>query len=191
MEQNNIKNELLNNLSIIKNVTFLDFPTLDIYSKQCYKVVVSEAFRDENNFSYIYFDVDKLSILNETYGKKFGDRALKNLLSIIKKTLPHDAILSRIAGDEFCIVLPNATKEIAQKIESQIHKSIANLATFVSGLTITSSNASSKVSSNIEYLEVITESACSKEKQLKKINQSNSNAPIHPYIGFDDKDENR
>lgn len=183
--------EILNNLSIIKEVTFFDFRGLDVHSKQCYKMVVSKAFNGEENYSYLYFDVDRLSILNDTYGKKVGDRALKNLLSIIKRALPENSIFCRIAGDEFSVILPNIMEEDTKKIESQIHEAIQSLSTIVSGLTITSAAIDSTKSSNIEDLENKTEEICSIQKQLKHKNLSNATINIDDYFKtFDDKDEN-
>ena len=132
-------NNLQKILDEIKKITFLDFPDLQIHSKQSYRALVSTAFNNMENCSYLYFDVDRLGILNDTYGFDFGDKALANLMSVIKKVLPSNAVFCRIAGDEFCIIFPDTTEEQCKKISEEINKTIEKFSTFVSGLSITSS----------------------------------------------------
>ncbi|MBO5478276.1 MAG: diguanylate cyclase [Clostridia bacterium] len=190
MEQT-LKNSIFNDLGTLKKITFLDFPSSEIYSKQSYRTIVSEAFRGRKNLSYLYFDVDKLSILNDI-DRHLADKALINLLRIIKKNLPTNAIFSRIAGDEFGIILPNTSEEKAKNIEAQIHRAIESLSTFICGLTITSSVSSSLSHSNIDTLETVAEESCAVKKQLKRNQEAfNSDIFFDPLVlkTFDDKDK--
>lgn len=186
-------NNLQKILDEIKKITFLDFPDLQIHSKQSYRALVSTAFNNMENCSYLYFDVDRLGVLNDTYGFDFGDKALANLMSVIKKVLPSNAVFCRIAGDEFCIIFPDTTEEQCKKISEEINKTIEKFSTFVSGLSITSSVASSaRPDTTIEELENIAEQDCAIKKELKHQQSANIDVTSEPLelTTFDDIDEN-
>lgn len=145
-----------------------DYPDLGIYSKQYYKKIISKLFKDDKNYSYIYFDVDGLSQLNNTIGRSLADVALHDLLGIIKKSIPANAIINRIAGDEFCIILPDTDIKNASEIEQNMHKDIGYFSKFVHGLTVTCSIKSSKKYNSVEDIENKAEEECSILKQVKK-----------------------
>lgn len=167
--------QIQNMVNISKSFIYPDYPELEIFGKQYYKKIISKLFNYDKNYSYIYFDVDGLNLLNNTCGKNLSDIALKYLLRIIKKSLPDPAIMCRIAGDEFCIILPNTDVEKAKEIESSIHSNIDFLSTFVYDLTITSSVKSSTMYSSIDEVEQNAEAECSMLKQAKKNKQLSKN----------------
>jgi diguanylate cyclase (GGDEF)-like protein len=47
--------------------------------------------------------LDNLKIINDTYGHKEGDNALRDINSIIKSTFRQSDILARIGGNEFVV----------------------------------------------------------------------------------------
>ena len=61
------------------------------------------------HFVAALLDIDDFKFINDIYGHKYGDRALKNLADSMKAFFPSDALLGRNGGDEFCILLPNCT----------------------------------------------------------------------------------
>ncbi|KJS87022.1 MAG: histidine kinase [Peptococcaceae bacterium BICA1-8] len=56
----------------------------------------------------IVCDVDGLKFVNDTLGHSMGDELLKLASSTIKKCFRKDDAVSRIGGDEFAVILPNA-----------------------------------------------------------------------------------
>jgi len=55
-------------------------------------------------FGMIYYDVDDLKEINDSYGHLEGDQALLECIAIIRKGLSHEAIFARMGGDEFAVV---------------------------------------------------------------------------------------
>jgi diguanylate cyclase (GGDEF)-like protein len=49
--------------------------------------------------------------VNDTYGHDVGDELLVNFIKRIRHSLPENALVARIAGDEFAIVLRNLEGE--------------------------------------------------------------------------------
>ncbi len=54
----------------------------------------------------IYIDIDDFKTINDTYGHKIGDDYLKIFAKRIIEIIPDDSYLSRLGGDEFCLILP-------------------------------------------------------------------------------------
>lgn len=72
--------------------------------------------------SIIAIDIDGLKITNDTFGHNIGDELLKEVAGIISKVFISDAVISRVGGDEFCIILPNTDYNTAQEKTEQIVK---------------------------------------------------------------------
>ena len=54
----------------------------------------------------LYLDIDRLPIINETFGMHVGDSVLGQLGELIRRRLPPGAFASRISGDRFAVLLP-------------------------------------------------------------------------------------
>jgi len=65
-------------------------------------------------FSLIILDMDNLKDINDSFGHDTGDRAIKEMVSVIKEVFRKDDFICRIGGDEFAIVaegIPEAVLE--------------------------------------------------------------------------------
>ena len=72
--------------------------------------------------SVILADLNGLKITNDTLGHKAGDQLLKRISRILEEVCRSDDIIARVGGDEFVVLLPNATEAIARKICDRIHR---------------------------------------------------------------------
>ena len=65
--------------------------------------------------SIVVIDIDGLKITNDTFGHNAGDELLKKAAAIIRKIFKGCGVISRIGGDEFCILLPRTEQRLAQE----------------------------------------------------------------------------
>ena len=72
--------------------------------------------------SIIAIDIDGLKITNDTFGHSSGDALIKEAAAIISTVCKSSSIITRIGGDEFCIILPNINCVKVQEITEQIVK---------------------------------------------------------------------
>ncbi|MFN0264649.1 GGDEF domain-containing protein [Tepidamorphus sp. 3E244] len=74
------------------------------------------AFSDRYKMvaAMIYADVDNFKAINDTYGHDAGDLALRHLVSVLHANTRGSDMVGRVGGDEFVILLWNATTEIAE-----------------------------------------------------------------------------
>lgn len=70
----------------------------------------------------IYFDLDNLQLVNDTFSRKAGDEVIVRFARLLEEDLPHSAVLSRLTGDEFCILLTHADSEAALQFASDIRE---------------------------------------------------------------------
>jgi diguanylate cyclase (GGDEF)-like protein/PAS domain S-box-containing protein len=58
-----------------------------------------------------HVDVDRFKPVNDTLGHAAGDRLLVQLAERIRSIAPPDALIARVGGDEFVVVVPDADAE--------------------------------------------------------------------------------
>ncbi len=86
---------------------------------------LAEEMVDKNpkeHFIAALLDIDDFKFINDIYGHVYGDRALKSLADSMKAFFPHDVLLGRNGGDEFCILLPNYTFKEAEELFQEFTK---------------------------------------------------------------------
>ena len=71
-------------------------------------------------------DLDRFGELNETKGRTAADRALQVWVDTLVGSLPKDAILGRLGGDEFGIALPNTSAENALILLNEVRSHLAD-----------------------------------------------------------------
>jgi diguanylate cyclase (GGDEF)-like protein len=65
---------------------------------------VSLAQRKMSSFICVFFDLDKLKQINDTYGHGQGDIAIKSIAGILTKTFRKTDVIGRMGGDEFTVL---------------------------------------------------------------------------------------
>jgi diguanylate cyclase (GGDEF)-like protein len=68
----------------------------------------------------LYLDIDRLHVINETFGMHVGDDVIVSVADRMAKTLPADALSARISGDRLAALIPNSSMEAAAAIAEQI-----------------------------------------------------------------------
>lgn len=66
----------------------------------------------ENSLVIFSVDMDSLKYINDTFGHKEGDRAIKAVSEALKDAA-EDAVAARFGGDEFAVLMPSDTPEVS------------------------------------------------------------------------------
>ena len=80
--------------------------------------LIAEFMKDHNG-CLIFLDMDNLKKINDIHGHKAGDRALKNLGSLLSR-YTKEGLSCRLGGDEFLLFLPDVTAESASETMTQL-----------------------------------------------------------------------
>ncbi len=94
--------------------------------------------QQELPLSLVFIDVDDLKIINDRYGHSAGDSVLSDLAKLIQTQLMSSDVLARWGGDEFVILLPNASLDNAISFTKKIETGIRE-AVFCEGIRVTCS----------------------------------------------------
>lgn len=74
------------------------------------------ASLEANDLSLLYLDLNKFKPVNDTYGHATGDIVLQEIGTRLNNLFPTKSLITRLGGDEFCILLIDKTKNEAQKL---------------------------------------------------------------------------
>ncbi len=72
---------------------------------------LSQALRRRESFGIISLDMDGLKEINDNFGHRAGDAAIKEVSLRINRTLQESDIFSRLGGDEFGIIITNLAEQ--------------------------------------------------------------------------------
>ena len=75
-------------------------------------------------FSLLSIDLDHFKNINDTHGHAAGDSVLKDFSEIAQSTFRRSDLLGRIGGEEFSVLLPNATEKTALMLAERLHSAI-------------------------------------------------------------------
>ncbi len=113
--------EQIEELSIIDGLTEV---YLRRYLTDRLEEEVDRAGRLNFTFSIAMIDVDFFKECNDKYGHLVGDAVLRKIASRFKSSVREVDMISRYGGEEFCIVLPETTKELAVTVSERLRTAI-------------------------------------------------------------------
>jgi len=89
--------------------------------------VMKQAARENETYSVLMLDVDFFKMVNDTYGHDVGDKVIVEIGKVLRENIREADLAIRYGGEEFVVMLHNATQEGALKVAQQIHKAFADL----------------------------------------------------------------
>ena len=120
-EQENI--DLINRLEIQANCD----PLTGLANRRAFQLLLDKTIQRKNaqqgTFAMIMVDVDKFKNYNDFYGHQAGDDCLVQVASVMENAVRryHDMV-ARFGGEEFIILLPDATEPDALDVALRIHR---------------------------------------------------------------------
>jgi len=102
-------------------------PLTRLYNRRAFEEIafreISGAARTGLAISIMVFDIDHFKDVNDRHGHAAGDDVLKATADVLRHGLRDEDFLCRWGGDEFCALLPRASREQAQSIAERMLKS--------------------------------------------------------------------
>lgn len=120
--------------------------------------------------SVVFINLDGLRMMNDTFGKAFGDEIIIKAADILRKICRDSDVISRIGGDEFLVLMPRTkalvAKEIAEALKSEYSRELIN------GISCSMSVGIETKTDPIQKIESLIETAeyrMHKEKTEKRL----------------------
>src|SRR5690606_2341500 len=68
----------------------------------------------------LFINLDRFKYINDLFGYEYGDAFLQQSAKRIVETVPASATAGRFAGDEFAVLLPDASEELAVEYANRL-----------------------------------------------------------------------
>ncbi len=82
----------------------------------------------------IMSDLDHFKSINDRFGHSGGDRIIQRFSEVLKETAPRDAVMARVGGEEFAIMLPPGEAVAAHRLAEEVRSAFKQIASdIVSG----------------------------------------------------------
>lgn len=116
------------------------------------------ALSAQSPLSLIMLDIDHFKLYNDTYGHTIGDQVLRLTVQAIESHIKKTDTVGRWGGEEFGIVLPNATTTQANMVANRIRRTLSELPLFnVEGKTIPKPTISQGIATIPEHTNDVDE----------------------------------
>jgi diguanylate cyclase (GGDEF)-like protein/putative nucleotidyltransferase with HDIG domain/PAS domain S-box-containing protein len=204
----------------LKKIEYLNFhdDLTNLYNRRFFEEELLRLDTKRNlPLSIIMGDINGLKLINDSFGHKYGDVLLVKSANAIVDECREDDIIARIGGDEFAIILPNASIEDAAEVINRIKGNLTKQEVF--GIDVSVSfgcGSKTDISQNIQtifkeaedymYKHKIYESSSMRSKTIEIISKTlfekNGRELVHSKrvselcvllakkLGFDDNDIN-
>jgi len=112
----------------LKQLSILDGLT-GIANRRCFDDYLQQqwqlAKQKKQIISLLLIDIDHFKLYNDHYGHQQGDSCLRQVAEIIDNELQNiNDLAARYGGEEFAVILPDSSKNNAQKVAERIMKSL-------------------------------------------------------------------
>ena len=99
-------------------------PMTGLMNRAGFEAQLKESGRNLSADGYahqiVYFDLDNLQLVNDTFGRDAGDQVLMRFSQILETVLPRNAVATRLTGDDFAILITHASLEDALAVANDV-----------------------------------------------------------------------
>jgi diguanylate cyclase (GGDEF)-like protein len=89
--------------------------------------IIEQSQKNHSQFAVLFIDLDRFKYINDTMGHPMGDLLLLKVAERLRHCLNEGDFLSRLGGDEFCVITHNTSdsnqiEQLAQIIKESIER---------------------------------------------------------------------
>ena len=110
-------------------------------NRSAYDKTLREALKEKatkgTSLALVVCDIDHFKRINDTYGHLVGDKVLKLLANVLRKSLRAPDFLARFGGEEFVAIIPNTSMEHIKPLVEKLRKNIEKCPFHFSGKRVT------------------------------------------------------
>jgi diguanylate cyclase (GGDEF)-like protein len=127
---------------------------------------------DKKKFVICYVDIDKLKVVNDTYGHDAGDELIKTVVNTFTENIRASDYLFRMGGDEFMLVFPDANLADMETLVSRLQEILNKKQLYSIPIDFSYGFAEFGPEDDMTYEELIKEAdTCMFDQKMKKRRQ--------------------
>ena len=130
---------LRNQNSILKREASTDFLTGLLNRRQADFLLdygAARARRSGDPLGFIMLDLDHFKDVNDRHGHQIGDHVLKQCAAVLLENLRRTDFVGRYGGEEFCVMLPEASAEGATHVAEKLRQAVDGLSSPVPTISV-------------------------------------------------------
>lgn len=128
--------EMLESFARLKEMAIRDFLT-GLFNRRHFFTQATEVLAAGTPVTAAMVDVDWFKKINDRHGHDVGDVVLKRIAATLADHLRPEDILARFGGEEFCILLPQLSRDEAPAFFERLRAAVADLSVPTAGAPIT------------------------------------------------------
>jgi diguanylate cyclase (GGDEF)-like protein len=97
------------------------------YMDETLKREIARVRRKKAPLGVIMMDLDHFKRFNDTYGHEAGDSLLETLGKFLETQVRQEDVACRYGGEEFVLILPEASPDVTQKRAEEIRQGVPQL----------------------------------------------------------------
>ena len=101
-------------------------PMTGLMNRSGFEAQIHESMKaldgDKDAHQLIYFDLDNLQLINDSFDRAAGDEVIIRFAQLIEDHMPKNAVATRLRDDDFVILLANSTVDDALSLTDAIRK---------------------------------------------------------------------
>lgn len=142
-------------------------PLTGVGNRREFNLAVSIALQKAQQMNHctslLTIDIDYFKSINDRFGHSCGDEALKFLVGCIEQSIPNDARVFRIGGEEFYVLLPHLELAQAKQVAEHVRQHIPDQVIMLKGEAV-------QMTVSIGVIQLASESML--EESFKRVDQA-------------------
>lgn len=103
-------------------------PLTSVFNRRSFLTLLDKALsrneRQQQPLAVMLIDLDHFKSINDRWGHKQGDEALRHFVDIVTHCLRHEDILGRLGGEEFAVFLNDADLQVARTVAERLRSTV-------------------------------------------------------------------
>lgn len=95
-------------------------PLTGLHNRRGLELAIELWRGKQRPFAVVALDIDHFKWVNDNHGHDVGDRVLQELARLMGETSRKDDVLCRVGGEEFLMLLPSASVEVAAQVAERL-----------------------------------------------------------------------
>ncbi len=157
-------------------------PMTQLYNRRYLSEVlerkISRSERSKTPLTVLMIDIDHFKRYNDTYGHEAGDLLLREFGALLRQMVRGSDIACRYGGEEFVLVMPEATAAQASEKADEIRRCLANLKVDYQGQTLGQVTVSIGISEYAVDGRLATELLSASDRALYQAKASGRNCVV-------------
>jgi diguanylate cyclase (GGDEF)-like protein len=110
-----------------------------LYNRRRFGELAAGFLRPDRTAAAVMVDIDHFKAVNDTYGHHVGDQVIHEVASRLSANLRGDDVICRYGGEEFAVLLPDTTTDLANQVAARLHDAVvrSSVHTDAGDLTVT------------------------------------------------------